>query len=534
MPHTPLLTRLHTLAGDHLLADAHGVGVPEARRYLSRRTFIKTGLKAGAAGLALAGGAPRSAGAADTRTIAIVGGGIAGMTAALMLADAGFASTVYEATGRIGGRMASNRTYWDDGQVSEGAGELIDTSHKTMRALVKRFNLALDDLIVAEAPRAEETYYFNGQRYDDADRDFQAVHVALQADVNAAGYPTTWDSSTPAGRALDNMSVAQWIDSRVPGGRGSRLGALLDVAYNIEYGAETTDQSALNLVYLLGYGTRPGRLALFGASNERYHIRGGNDQLPAAIAASLPSGAVRTGWRMTKVATQADSKVALTFDVSGTPRTVVVDHAILTLPFTVLRSLDYGDAGFDARKARAITELGGGRNGKLQLQFTGRPWVAQGSTGATYADTGYQASWEVTRGQAGASGILNDYTGGDVTGAMASRNPSITFANASNPGVVSEARRFLSLVEPVFPGVSAQWNGKATLSLPHRSPDLRCSYSYWRVGQYQAFAGYEGAPQGHVYFAGEHTSLDAQGYMEGGAASGLRAANEVIRALTGK
>ena len=44
------------------------------------------------------------------------------------------------------------------------------------------------------------------------------------------------------------MSIAQWIDSRVPGGRASTFGQLLDVAYNIEYGAETSDQSALNLL----------------------------------------------------------------------------------------------------------------------------------------------------------------------------------------------------------------------------------------------------------------------------------------------
>ena len=39
----------------------------------------------------------------------------------------------------------------------------------------------------------------------------------------------------------------------MPGGLASHLGQMLDVAYNIEYGAETTDQSSLNMLYLLGY-----------------------------------------------------------------------------------------------------------------------------------------------------------------------------------------------------------------------------------------------------------------------------------------
>ena len=75
--------------------------------------------------------------------------------------------------------------------------------------------------------------------------------------MSAASYPTTYFIHTDAGVALDQMSVYDWIESRVPGGHKSPFGRLLDFAYNIEYGAETSDQSALNLVYLLGYKRSP-------------------------------------------------------------------------------------------------------------------------------------------------------------------------------------------------------------------------------------------------------------------------------------
>ena len=55
--------------------------------------------------------------------------------------------------------------------------------------------------------------------------------------------------------------------------------------------------------------------------------------------------------------------------------------------------------------------------------------------------------------------------------------------------------------------------------------------SYWRRGQYQTVAGYEGVPQGNVFFAGEHTSLEYQGFMEGGASEGIRAAREILATL---
>ena len=65
----------------------------------------------------------------------------------------------------------------------------------------------------------------------------------------------------------------------------SKLGQLLDVAYNIEYGGGVRrEQSSLNMLYLLGYAGQ-GQLRIFGKSNEKYHVVGGNDQIPARLAA---------------------------------------------------------------------------------------------------------------------------------------------------------------------------------------------------------------------------------------------------------
>jgi monoamine oxidase len=199
-----------------------------------------------------------------------------------------------------------------------------------------------------------------------------------------------------------------------------------------------------------------------------------------------------------------------------------------------LRTLDYHAAGFDTLKNTAIQNLGRGQNGKLQLQFTSRYWYGPGpwpggiSNGATYADTGYQNTWEVSRAQPGNSGLMVDYTGGSVTAAMKTKVP---WADVSTQSVAQDASTFLARIEPVFPGLSQKWNGLATSSLPFLAPNLKCSYSYWQVGQYTQFSGYEKARQGNVFFTGEHTSQDFQGFMEGGASEGIRAADEVLGAL---
>src|ERR671932_928051 len=354
MARTPLLRALQRLAREHRDAEQLGISPAELRereaeareRGYSRGDFLKRSGAAGAA-VALAGPAAfaRSARAARGGNIAIVGGGIAGLTAALTLQDKGIASTVYEAhPTRVGGRMHSDWTefpnYWANGQGAELCGELIDSGHKTILSLAQRFRLPTVNLTSAEPKGSEDTYYFFGSYYskEQADKDFQPVHQALQTDVSKASYPTTYWIHTDYGIALDQMSVYDWIESRVPGGHRSPLGQVLDVAYNIEYGAETTDQSALNLVYLLGYKSVPGNYMVFGASNERYHIAGGNTLLPNAIRDALAAGTLKMAWRMTAIIRNRDGTSTIAFDTPAGSQSGTADHVVLPLPFAVLRT----------------------------------------------------------------------------------------------------------------------------------------------------------------------------------------------------
>jgi len=523
---------LQRLAREHRDAQRLGVTVEEIHeRGLSRREFLK---RTGAAGAAVAIAGPaalaRPAFGAGAPRIAIVGGGIAGLTAALTLQDKGVYADVYESSGRAGGRMHSDWTefgtgFWDNGQQAELCGELIDTNHKTILQLAQRFGLDTADLLQAQPNGTTDTYWIFGAPYpySQASSDFKAVHNTLQGQVQAAGYPTLYNSSTPTGRMLDQMTVHDWIATYVPGGLSSPFGALLNAAYNEEYGAETTDQSALNIVYLLGFQASPGSFSIYGKSDERYHIVGGNSKLPVAIASSLPSGSVQLGYRMTAIAPNADGSITVSFD-NG--RTVTADHVILCMSFSVLRTLNYKKAGFDPLKQTAITQLGSGANAKLNVQFASRLWNGLGSTGSLYSDQPFQSGWDVTRAQAGATGILVEYPGANVARSLGQSSPYTTTAN--NPNVAKYAQQFLQRLEPIFPGITKQWNGKAMLSTPATDPNFLCSYSYWKPGQYAAFSGYEKQRQGNIHFAGEHCSTDFQGFMEGGAGEGVRAANEIL------
>jgi monoamine oxidase len=534
MARTQLFGRLQQAAS--MAAEAATRKVPtdqvlaeHAERRLSRRDLLKlTGATGLAAGLSTLGARP--AGAASPR-IVVVGAGLAGLTCTYRLKQAGYVAKLYEASDRVGGRCWTIRGVFAEGQLAEHGGELIDQGHTGIRQLAQELGLMLDNLLAAEVNGTEPFYYFDGAPYTfaQATDDLKQIYQVLHRDVSAASYPTLYNLYTPRGYELDHMSVLDWINQNVPGGIRSRLGQLLDIAYNIEYGAETSVQSSLNMLYLLGYSGQ-GQLRIFGPSNEKYHVRGGNDLIATRLADALggtieKGGQIAMGSALVAIRQNSNNTYTLTFQRPDlTTFTEIADRVVLALPFSILRSsVDYKSAGFKALKQTAIKELGMGTNSKLHVQFTSRHWNSLGCNGETFADTGYQNTWEVTRAQTGTRGILVDYTGGKIG------------ASFGTGTAQDRAAQFLAQLEPVLPGITAKGkNGKATLDYWTGYPWTKGSYSYWKVGQYTKFAGVEREREGRAlncHFAGEHTSIDFQGYLNGAVETGQRAANEVIAAL---
>src|SRR5215207_9946794 len=263
------------------------VAAVAGERRTTRTRFVK---EAGAAALGLTafGRLTGTARGATAPRIVVVGAGLAGLSAAFSLEQAGYAAEVHEASDRIGGRCWTLRGAFADGQIAEHGGELIDQSHTHIRQLAQGLGLKLDNLLQAEQNGTELIAYLDGSNYsyEEMTDDIKAAWQKIHADVSAASYPTTFEISTERGSELDRMSIVEWIEETFEGGIESRIGQLLDVAYNIEYGAESSVQSSLNLLYLLAYSGQ-GNFRVFGPSNEKYHVRGGNEQIPQRLAERL-------------------------------------------------------------------------------------------------------------------------------------------------------------------------------------------------------------------------------------------------------
>jgi monoamine oxidase len=505
---------------------------------VKRRDFVaQIGLTAAGAAIVPQFTARAASAARGRERIAIVGAGIAGLTAARRLRDAGIDATVYDSASRVGGRMHSERTYWNQGQHTEWCGAMIDSTHLNIRSLARRFELPLLDTHAAWPPRARDTCYLDGRYYSmaDADRDFAAIYPILQAQLAGVAATTTYANATPAARRLDATSMSDWIERYVPGGLGSQLGRLIAQSYRNEYGRGIDELSALNLVLQLGAQrdyARKNEMNVLGYSDQRFIFAGGSQALPEAIAASLPGGSVRLDHRLLGLRRTGAGTYVLHFDRDGASETVYADRVVLAIPFIALRALDCSGANFDSAKIDAIDNLGYGYHTKLHLQFDKRAWMRvshpwpEPTTGQIWTTLRVQSALDFSLGQRGSDGLIEVFTA--AAPAMPD-TPPMPYARIEDaPAVGRHVRAFFQQLDRIWPGVASAWTGKATFGNAQADPNILASYSCWLVGQCTTIAGHEARAQGRVHFAGEHTSVAYQGFMEGGAESGFRAADEVL------
>lgn len=521
MARTPLMTLV--LRALRTARQSSTTGIPleelaarERERFRpDRRTFLQVSAAAvGATALAACEPTP------EPREVVIVGGGIAGLHCAWRLRRLGVEARLYEASSRLGGRMFSGRGLFPEGQVCELGGELIDTGHATLRDLAQELGIELWDYTQDDPRLSRLVAHFNGHPLSEQEllEGFAPIAARMEAALgelkDPEGYVTYKDPN--GAEALDQLSLSAWMDQE-GFSRQDPVRQLLELAYVGEYGLEPDVTSCLNLLLLISTDTT--RLELFGDSDERFRAREGNDTYVQRLAAGLEERQLHLGRRLVALGERADGRYLLTFHGPGGAEEVKADHVVLALPFTLLREVELS-VELPPVKRKAIAELGYGTNTKLMVGFSSRPWRAlHGSDGSLYADAGPMQTWETSRLQPGESGILTCFSGGRQGLEAGQGTPE------------QQAAGLLEQLERVWPGMRAAANGRAVRMYWPGHELVRGSYSAYKAGQYTTLAGAEGERVGNLHFCGEHTSLDAQGYMEGAALSGAVAASEVAEDL---
>lgn len=518
---TPLVKALQaafrrSLARDEETADERAAAAATTTQPLDRRRFIGSALKTAAAvGAAGSLGGVRSLAQArrGAPTVAIVGAGLAGLTAAhRLLGAAGLRADLYEATPSPGGRINTARNLLGEGLTTEVGGEFIDSSHRDVLALARELRLPLfDTLARSETRLARDDFFIRGRRFSEREvvAEFRPFAPAIKRDSDSLPEDGDYAASESA-TALDRQSIEEYL---------TRLGVrgwffdLLNHAFTSEFGLEIGEQSALNFVTMIGTDTSRNRFEAFGDSDERYKIRGGNDRLIQALARRLQSQ-IKTDRRLHAIREEG-GRYRLDFGDRGEVR---ADYVLITIPFTTLRQVDIR-VELPPRKRQAIERLGYGTNSKLVMGFDERIWRRQGFSGYLLSDT-VQNGWDnsqmqnANRGPGGYTVFLGGAAGRDLT---------------------EEKRpQYLAALDAAYPGARDQFNDRARVFNWPSNPNTLGSYACYKVGQWTSISGAEGEPVGErLLFAGEHCSSDFQGFMNGAAETGRLAAQDLVRKIVG-
>lgn len=478
---------------------------------MTRRRML-AGLAAGATATLTACNLPQLE--AVTTRVAIIGGGLAGLNALRLLHGAGIDARLYEARGRLGGRVFTAR----GGPVpADDGGQFINSDHIEMLAASKRYGLGL---INRGASEGQTLVIDEGRLVTEAElaKDLQPIAAIIAAD--AKKLDSNYAKHAPP---LDALSVAQYLDQHTEALPEPYLRKLLEATIRTEFGQEPEDASALELIFNLPVADGTA-VELIGSSDEQFVLAGGSGMLVDAMTPSLMPW-IETGHAVQRIE-RTPTGVRLRF---ANGRSVEAERAIVTVPAPLLRTIDFGGI-LSPLWYEYAAEIGSGRNEKLNVAYEGRPWrQAMGLAGDVWPlDGPFAEAWDATTVQ-GDTGLMTWFMGGAQCDAVDA--PDLA-------GVRRSFEEAAAIALPALGDSATGWQRRTNWS---RDPYARGAYSCFRPGQLTRFAelmwieedgeAVQIPTAGSLVFAGEHLSDAFPGYMEGGLQTGRLAAQAVLAAL---
>lgn len=436
--------------------------------------------------------------------VGVAGAGLAGLTAAWMLQRRGAEVFVFEARHRIGGRVLTIRDLPGSASGELGGDLIEEESRDAIGAVARETGLRLQH-VLAGGFKCYQSRSPNGGAFAAGHVMFETLRDLLRGEIDAFNRAEGLPSSGVA-QTLATQSALQWArHSKSPSKAIAAVEALRGF-----FVAEPSEYSLLMLVQQLSEDGDP-------ASMKLYRIAGGNGRLAEALAGALDHE-VQTGARVVELRSRRGShafggRVTAVIERRESRSTFSCDAFVVAVPATLAREIRFLPS-LPPDQKKAIETLPYGRATKALVSFDRRFWRRRGRAFGTRLPTG--AVWEA--GVRGDRGTLAFLAGGGASRAL---------ADLVDRGTQRDWRRALRWL-----GIGNARVLDATAITWERDRFAKGAYAHQSPGFDPALAQWLSSPAGRIAFAGEHTSGENQGYMEGAVASGLRAADDIELVLT--
>ena len=479
--------------------------------------FTRRRLLASAGAAMAASAVPLHARAGKPFDALVIGAGLSGLHAAMLLESQGLRVLTLEGRNRLGGRVY---TLMGVPGEPEAAGELIGGNYARMLSAARELKLELFEPVDSTV-RNQRYFHLRGQQITADEWPEHRLNPLKGDDRELPPDRMLWTLShrnNPlSGRPLDDWITPEFARFDIPHSQYMRehLGMSAETIrlMNVIIHTDHIDNTSA-LHELRRYAVNEFNAAMSASRPDvpvSQQIRGGNSLMPKAMAESLKEGVLLNK----SVVAMADDGTQVTVHCAdGTA--YKAKQVVCSVPYPVLRNIKLEPRAPD-RLARAIDQIDYGISIQVHFGIKRDFWKDDGLPKNIWSDSPFERFAVLNRGE-------ND-----------SPSSAIAFINGNDAyryDFMTDEEAFkytLGELVKVRPSLEGALEPLVVQSC-HRDVHGSGDWVFWRPGQVTEFAAHMREPHGNIHFAGEHTALLERG-MEGAFESGERAAMDVLQRI---
>ncbi|WP_205699308.1 flavin monoamine oxidase family protein [Conexibacter sp. SYSU D00693] len=447
--------------------------------------------------------------------VVVVGAGLAGLSAARALQQAGREVLVVEARDRVGGRTL-NEPIDDAGQVVELGGQWVGPTQHRLLELAR-------ELGVATYPTHGKGW--NAVRWKGRTRRYRGTipwlspvaladvgQAQLRLDRLARTVPLDAPWTAPDAERLDGLTFETWVRRTVATAAGRTL---LRTAIDAVWAADARDVSLLHVLFYIHSAGGFDALVDTEGGAQQWRFHGGSQLLSLRLAERVGHDRILLGTPVRQVDHDEARGVTVRWD-GGEAR---ARRAVLAVPPALAGRLVYRPA-LPAVRDGLTQRMAQGSVIKCMAVYDEPFWRADGLSGQALDPEGACKVVYDNTPPSGSPGVLLGFLEGRVARRMAMASQD-------------ERRRVvLDGLAGLFGARALRPTGYVDKAWMDEEFSRGCYGGYLPPGGWTDFGQALRAPVGPLHWAGAETATVWNGYMDGAVSSGERAAREVLAALS--